>query len=165
MDLRLTFDRLFLLVVCIAIWQACSAAFGMHWFSSPWAATRRFYDLSINGDLLFHAEYTVKAAFVGFLVGGIPGVVLPFMLRRRPVLNAVFDPYLAGGYGIPKLALAPLFVLWFGIDLEPKVALVASIVFFVVFFSTMAGVQAVNAQLVNMARVAGASERDIARHI
>jgi NitT/TauT family transport system permease protein len=119
----------------------------------------------MNGDLVFHAEYTVKAAIVGFLVGGIPGVILPFVLRRRPVVNAVLDPYFAGGYGIPKLALAPLFVLWFGIDLAPKVALVASIVFFVVFFSTMAGVHAVNAQLVNMARVAGASERDIARHI
>jgi NitT/TauT family transport system permease protein len=90
---------------------------------------------------------------------------LPFVLRRLPVVNAILDPYFIAGYGVPKLALAPLFVLWFGIDLEPKVALVASIVSFLVFFSTMAGVQSVNAQFVSMARVAGANESHIARHI
>ena len=79
--------------------------------------------------------------------------------------GAILDPYFVGGYGVPKLALAPLFILWFGVDLEPKVALVASIVSFLVFFSTTAGVNAVNAQYVSIARVFGASERDIARHI
>ena len=107
----------------------------------------------------------MKAALYGALVGGIPGALLPFVLRRHPVTGAIFDPYFAGGYGVPKLALAPLFILWFGIDLEPKVALVASIVSFLVFFSTTAGVNAVNAQYVSAARVFGASERDIARHI
>ena len=87
------------------------------------------------------------------------------MLRRRPLAGAILDPYLAAGYGVPKLALAPLFILWFGIDLEPKIALVASIVFFLVFFSTMSGVNAVNAQYVSVMRVCGAKERDIARHV
>ncbi|MCC6473260.1 MAG: ABC transporter permease [Burkholderiales bacterium] len=165
MNLRLTLDRLALLALCIGLWQGLSAAFGTYWVSSPWRATVRFFELSASGELAFQAAYTVEASIYGFLAGGIAGVLLPFALRKQPVLNAVLDPYFAGGYGIPKLALAPLFVLWFGIDLEPKVALVASIVFFVMFFSVMAGVQAVNAQLVNMARVAGASERAIARHI
>jgi NitT/TauT family transport system permease protein len=165
MNLRLTLDRLVLLAILLTLWQACSLQFGTHWFSSPWRTVERFWELSANGDLLYHADYTVQAAVYGFLLGGIPGLLLPFVLRRHPVINAILDPYFAGGYGVPKLALAPLFILWFGIDLMPKIALVASIVFFLVFFSTMAGVQAVNAQFVNMARVAGASERDIARHI
>ena len=165
MNLRLAIDRLILLAVFLGLWQACSMGFGTHWFSSPIGTTLRFGELSLNGELLYHMNYTAQAAIYGFLVGGIPGLLLPFMLRKQAVLNAILDPYFAGGYGVPKLALAPLFVLWFGIDLEPKIALVASIVFFLVFFSTMAGVQAVNPQYVNMARVAGASERDIARHI
>jgi len=165
MKLQLTLDRLFILVLCIGAWQICSMQWGIHWFSSPLKMSTRFIEVVGNGDLAYHMAYTVKAAVYGFLVGGIPGLFLPFMLRRTPVINAILDPYFAGGYGIPKLALAPLFVLWFGIDLEPKVALVASLVSFLVFFSTMAGVQAVNAQYVNMARVAGASEKEIARHI
>jgi len=163
--LQLTVDRLVILVICIAVWQVCSMEWGVHWFSSPLKMTNRFFEVVWNGDLFYHMDYTIRAAIYGFLVGGIPGALLPFVLRRMPVVSAVLDPYFAGGYGMPKLALAPLFVLWFGIDLEPKVALVAAIVSFLVFFSTMAGVQAVNAQYVNMARVAGANEKDIARHI
>ena len=95
----------------------------------------------------------------------MPGAVLPFLLRRAPRLTAVLDPYLVAGYGMPKLALAPLFILWFGIGLASKVALVASIVFFLIFFSTAAGVRGTDVHLVAMARVAGASERAVARHV
>jgi NitT/TauT family transport system permease protein len=165
MKTQVTIDRLVILVLCIAAWQFCSMQWGLHWFSSPLKTTNRFIEVVGNGDLFYHMAYTVEAAVYGFLIGGVSGTLLPFALRRTPILNAVLDPYFAAGYGVPKLALAPLFVLWFGIDLEPKVALVASIVSFLMFFSTMAGVQAVNAQYVNMARVSGATERDIARHI
>jgi len=162
---RLYLDRVIVLLVVLALWQACSVYFGTIWFSSPWLVLTRFVEELTSGDLLFNAEYTLKAAFYGAVVGGIPGALLPFALRRHPVAGAILDPYMAGGYGVPKLALAPLFILWFGIDLEPKVALVASIVSFLVFFSTTAGVNAVNAQYVSVARVFGASERDIARYI
>ncbi len=162
---RVYLDRVVVFAIVIALWQACSVYFGTIWFSSPWLVLARFGEELASGDLLFNAEYTLKAAFYGALVGGIPGALLPFALRRHPVTAAILDPYMAGGYGVPKLALAPLFILWFGIDLAPKVALVASIVSFLVFFSTAAGVSAVNAQYVSVARVFGASERDIARYI
>ncbi len=162
---RVHVDRLVVFVLVIALWQFCSEYFGTIWFSSPWRVLTRFIDEVQNGDLYFNTIVTMKEAFYGALVGGIPGALLPFVLRRRPVTNAILDPYLAGGYGVPKLALAPLFILWFGVDLEPKVALVASIVSFLVFFSTAAGVNAVNAQYVSVMRVFGAKERDIARHV
>ena len=162
---RTYLDRIVVLVVVIALWQVCSEYFGTIWFSSPWLVLTRFGEELRDGQILSNTIYTLKAAFYGSLIGGIPGTLLPFLLRRRPVAGAILDPYLAAGYGVPKLALAPLFILWFGIDLEPKVALVASIVFFLVFFSTMSGVNAVNAQYVSVMRVCGAKERDIARHV
>jgi NitT/TauT family transport system permease protein len=162
---RVVCDRIVVFVLVIAGWEACSVFFGTIWFSSPWSVLTRYVQEIGSGDLFFQAVYTLKAAFYGSLVGGIPGALLPFALRRHPVAGAILDPYFAGGYGVPKLALAPLFILWFGVDLEPKVALVAAIVSFLVFFSTTAGVNAVNAQYVSVARVFGASERDIARHI
>ncbi len=165
MKLRTFFDRLIVLLLVIVGWELCSLYFGTIWFSSPWRVLRRLIEEIQNGDLFYQGAYTLKAALYGSLLGGVPGLLLPFALRRHPLTNAILDPYFIGGYGVPKLALAPLFILWFGIDLAPKVALVASIVSFLVFFSTAAGVSAVNSQYVNAARVFGASERDIARHI
>ena len=162
---RVYVDRFIIFAILIALWEACSLYFGTIWFSSPWSVLLRFGSELQNGDLWSNTIVTVKEAFYGALLGGIPGAVLPFVLRRRPMTNAILDPYLAGGYGVPKLALAPLFILWFGVELAPKVALVISIVFFLVFFSTAAGVNAVNAQYVSMMRVCGAKERDIARHV
>jgi NitT/TauT family transport system permease protein len=66
---------------------------------------------------------------------------------------------------MPKLALAPLFILWFGIGLASKVVLVASVAFFLILFSTAAGVRGADVRLVAMARVAGAGERSVARHV
>jgi NitT/TauT family transport system permease protein len=72
---------------------------------------------------------------------------------------------MVGGYGAPKLALAPLFILWFGIGIESKIALVAVTVFFIVYFSTLAGIRTLDPKLIQMARIVGASERHLARHI
>ena len=92
-------------------------------------------------------------------------MLLPFLLRRHPLMVAILDPFMVGGYGAPKLAFAPLFILWFGIGIELKIALVASVVFFIVYFNTLAGVRALDPKLVQMAQIAGASERHVARHI
>jgi NitT/TauT family transport system permease protein len=165
MKTRLIIDRLLVFVLAIGAWQLCSLYFGTIWFSSPLRVLNRLIEEIRNGDLFFQASYTLRAALYGTLLGGVPAALLPFALRRHPVAGAILDPYMVGGYGVPKLALAPLFILWFGVDLAPKVALVASIVSFLIFFSTMAGVNAVNAQYVNVVRVFGARERDIARHV
>src|SRR5215203_6326060 len=64
-----------------------------------------------------------------------------------------------------KLAFAPLFILWFGIGIESKIALVASLVFFIVYFATLNGVRALDTKLVQMAQIIGAAERQVSRHI
>ena len=158
-------DRLVVTVAVLIAWQLAAVAFGAHWISPPLATARRVLELALNGELARHALYTLAAAAGGFILGGVPGGILPFVLRRAPRLAAVLDPYLVAAYGMPKLALAPLFILWFGIGLASKVTLVASIVFFLVFFSAAAGVRATDVRLVAMARVVGASERALARHV
>ena len=96
----------------------------------------------MNGEMVFHASYTINEALIGCVIGGVPAVLLPFLLRRHPIVVAILDPFMVGGYGAPKLAFAPLFILWFGIGIESKIALVAAVVFFIVYFSTLAGVRA-----------------------
>ena len=158
-------DRLVVLALIIAAWQAGSAMVGIYWLSSPWATTTRFFAMIAGGELITQAGYTIGEAVGGTLIGGVPAVLLPFLLRRHPIIVAILDPFMVGGYGAPKLALAPLFILWFGIGTESKIALVASVVFFIVYFSTLAGVRALDAKLVQMAQIAGASEHQVARHI
>jgi NitT/TauT family transport system permease protein len=158
-------DQLIVLAALVAIWQACSLVFGSYWIGSPWGVLTRFTTGIFTGDLLRHTAYTLSEAVAGFLLGALPAAVLPFWLRRHPIVSAILDPFMVGGYGAPKLALAPLFILWFGIGIESKIALVAITVFFIVYFSAQAGVRALDARLVQMAKVVGASERQLARHI
>src|SRR5437588_12771624 len=162
---RVWFDRLIVLVILLAAWQGGSLWLGNYWLSSPWSVATRFVASLFNGELAFHGGYTINEALAGCVVGGMPAVLLPFLLRRHPLLVAILDPFMVGGYGAPKLAFAPLFILWFGIGIESKIALVASVVFFIVYFNTLSGVRALDPKLVQMAQIAGASERHVARHV
>jgi len=159
------FDRAAVGLLLLLSWQVASISVGGYWISSPIATGARFIQMALSGELLSHASYTMSSAAIGFVVGGVPGLLLPFALRRFPTLLKILDPFMIGGYGIPKLALAPLFLLWFGIGIESKVAVVASITFFLVYFNASAGVRALNLKLVQMATVMGATERSIARHV
>jgi NitT/TauT family transport system permease protein len=158
-------DQILVLIILIAVWQALSFWLGAYWVGTPWGTISRLAAGILSGDILRHSSYTMLEAALGFLIGGLPAAALPFALRRFPIVTAILDPFMVGGYGAPKLALAPLFILWFGIGIESKVALVAITVFFIVYFSTQAGIRALDAKLVVMAQVMGASEQHVARHI
>jgi len=158
-------DQVLVLIALFAIWQACSFWLGTYWVGSPWGTVTRLISGVLDGELLSHASFTLAEAVIGFLLGGIPAVILPFLLRRLPIVTAILDPFMVGGYGAPKLALAPLFILWFGIGIESKIALVAITVFFIVYFSALSGIRALDTKLVQMAQVVGADEKDVARHI
>src|SRR3954464_12071031 len=162
---RVWFDRPIVLVILIAAWQGGSLWLGNYWLSSPWSVATRFVASLFNGELAFHGGYTINEALAGCVIGGVPAVLLPFLLRRQPIVVAILDPFMVGGYGAPKLAFAPLFILWFGIGIESKIALVASVGFFIVYFNTLAGGGALDPRLVQMAQIAGAGERHVARHI
>src|SRR5262245_58754993 len=164
-SLRTRGDQLLVLVVLLALWQGLSLAFGTYWVGSPWGVLMRLGKGVMSGEILRHASYTLLEAAAGFLIGALPAAGLPFALRRLPIVTAILDPFMVGGYGAPKLALAPLFILWFGIGIESKIALVAITVFFIVYFSTLAGVRALDPRLVQMAQVMGADERNVARHM
>ena len=132
-------DRLIVLAVILAAWQVGSFLVGPYWLSCRGRRAARFCAQIWNGELIRHGGYTVEEALIGTLVGGVPAVLLPFLLRRHPVMVAILDPFMVGGYGAPKLAFAPLFILWFGIGIESKIALVAGVVFFIVYFNALSG--------------------------
>ena len=92
-------------------------------------------------------------------------MALPFVLRRMPRLTNAVEPYIMASVGVPKYALVPLFILWFGIDDAPKLWLVGLLVFYPVFIAVFAGIRNVDRRLIDMARIVGASEAAISREV
>ncbi|MBA2743042.1 MAG: ABC transporter permease [Chthoniobacterales bacterium] len=104
---------------------------------------------------------TSTELLLGFLGGASAGVLTGHALGRWQFLCAVLEPFLVALNSIPRIALAPLLVIWFGIDLASKVVLAASLVYFITFFNTLAGVRGVDAGLLSVARIQGANDRQL----
>jgi NitT/TauT family transport system permease protein len=111
-----------------------------------------------EGILLESIQATVTAMMYGFLLGAVLGIIVGIILGSSPVLSDIFRPFLVSLNSIPRLALVPLFILWFGFGLEMKVALVALIVFFLVFYATYEGVRDVEQRLLDVLKVMNASK-------
>src|SRR5947209_6287031 len=86
-------DRLIVLVIILATWQLGSFLAGPYFLSSPWAVTSRFIAQLLSGLLIEHGSYTIEESLIGVVIGGVPAMLLPFLLRRHPVIVAIFDPF------------------------------------------------------------------------
>lgn len=158
--------RLGVLVVALVAWQLVAVALDIEFFiSKPSEVWAQLSDWITSGYLLDNLGVTLQATLYGFLLGSASGIVAGFVLGLIPLLGRLLDPFITAVYSLPKLALAPLFVLWFGIDLEMKVVLTAVIVFFLVFWNTYTGVRETDEELVDVLRVMGARRRDMIRKI
>lgn len=91
--------------------------------SKPTAVAERLYELFASGEIYPHLWTTGQELVLGYVIGVTGGVVGGYALGRSPRLARIFEPYVMAFYGIPKIALAPLFIIWFGIGVGSKVAL------------------------------------------
>ncbi len=158
--------RLLLIVAVIALWQLASGRFVNPLFiSSPAVVASRLWEMTASGKLVYHASYTSFHALAGFFIGALAGTAAGILLGRSERLALILDPFLMGFYSMPKIALAPLFILWFGVGTEMKVLFVAMIVFLLVFLNTYAGVKQVSRELVTILRLMRATEFQILRKV
>ncbi len=121
--------------------------------------------MAASGQLFTDILATMRVSVVGFVIGCICGVGLPFLLRLSPRVTAAVEPFIMASQGIPKYALTPWLILWFGIGDAPKVIVVTLFMFYITFITVFAGIRGVDQRLINMARIIGASERTIARKV
>jgi NitT/TauT family transport system permease protein len=151
----------------VAIWQGLVAAGVLDPFfvSRPSAIAVRIAQWISTGSLWGHLVTTVEESLLGLLVGAILGIALGFALARAPFVAAVCDPYIKMLNAIPRVVLAPLFLLWLGLGIWSKVALAVTLVFFVMFFNTYQGVRDADRVLIDNVRMLGASERQLVRHV
>lgn len=155
--------RLLLLVVVLGGWELMSGRVIDPFFvSSPSAVAAEWWGWVVGGDLWFHASSTFYSTIVGFAVGGVVAIVLGYLLGGSPWAAQVLEPFITGIYSLPKLALVPLFVLWFGIGRELQVMIAAIVTFFLMFYNTYYGVREVDRSLVDAVRIMGGRRWDLA---
>src|SRR5579862_6422411 len=146
-------------------WGASAGLLDKFFFSRPSDILIRVWQWSSTGAIWGHLAVTGAEALLSFAIGGALGVLFGFLLARVPLLAALLDPYIKIANALPRVVLAPVFLLWFGLGIWSKVALGVTVVFFIVFFNTYQGVREVSQVLVNNARMLGASEWQLARHV
>lgn len=135
------------------------------YISRPSDIARRLYEMFASGEILPHLAVTAEELVLGYAAGVACGVVAGYTLGRSPRLARIFEPYVMAFYGIPKIALAPLFIIWFGIGVWSKVTLAGTMVFFLIFYNVYMGVRSVDAELVRLTMIMGANERQLTRHV
>ena len=146
----------------LAFWEGASGRLiDPFWVSSPSRVFVYLAQVTLDGSIFEHAAVTLYETAVGFVLGSLSGVGMGFLLARHETLAAVLDPYIVAFNGIPRIALAPIFIIWFGIGPTSKIVLVVLVVFFLTFFSTYSGIKGVDPELKNLLRIMGASERQV----
>jgi NitT/TauT family transport system permease protein len=154
--------QLALAAILLVSWQILSPAFDMEFFvATPYAIALSFIASARSGALFFHAGITTLEAGVGFLLGGAAGMLAGIGIGRNRLVSDVLSPFLTAFYSLPKAALGPLFILWFGIGLNMKILLAATIVFFIVFLNTFQGVREVSPEQIAILRLMKAKERHL----
>jgi NitT/TauT family transport system permease protein len=137
------------------------------WFM-PWAVpANAFFPEGLDGraDIYLHLGVTLLETLLAFGVGTLMGLVLGLWLALAPLTAALLDPYIKAANAMPRVILAPIFSLWFGLGIWSKVALAVTLVFFVVFFNVYQGVKEVSPVLLANARMLGANRRQLLRSV
>jgi NitT/TauT family transport system permease protein len=159
----------FILVVgswqLLASWKIIDPFF----FSSPkailWQIIDWFQNGTSQGPLYIHFLVTFEETIISFVLGVILGVIAGYALGMSEVLSVIFGPYIQMLNALPRVVLAPIFILWLGLGMSSKVALGVTLTFFVVFFNAFQGVREVDQNLVNNALLLGANKKQLAFHV
>jgi NitT/TauT family transport system permease protein len=159
---RVAVARILLVALIFGFWEFASGRlFSAFWVSKPSLIAVYIWKWIVAGDFFYQMSFTFGAMMAGFAAGTILGLAAGVVLSRTQFAADVLDPFLIAINGIPRVALAPLFVVWFGIDMLPKIVLVFTLVFFVIFYNTYAGIKSVERRYTDLAFVMGAGERDL----
>jgi len=159
-------SRMLLVAIIGLLWEYAPVARATRfWLSSPSAILGTLWDWLFDGTIWAHLESTLLVMSEGYVVGCIAGIGIGFLLGFFPRLSRVLAPLLASFYALPKIALAPLFVILLGVDNSSKIALVAVTVFFLVLTSTIDGVREVDRNTVDALTLMGATRTEIIRKV
>ena len=159
--------QLAILVVILAIWQIASndpkIAF---FFGRPLGVWGKIWNwFVVNRDIYHHLGITLTETLLAFVIGTLAGLGVGLWLGLSRMASAILDPYIKAANSMPRVILAPIFAMWFGLGIWSKVALAVTLVFFIVFFNVYQGVREVSPTLLDNARMLGADRRQLLRQV
>src|SRR3954467_1615325 len=134
-------------------------------FSNPIDVAQRVFKWFVEGTIWKHLWVTLLESMLAFVIGSVAGVLIGFWFALQPRTAAVFDPYVKMINALPRVVLAPIFTLWFGLGIWSKVALGVTLVFFIVFFNVYQGVKEVSPVVLNNTVMLGANRRQLLRFV
>lgn len=155
--------RAALLIVALLGWEI-SARTGLideGVVSTPSAIMARLVDLTMSGQLFTDVSVTLFETFAGLVIGAILGIAAGASMTFGKVVPEILEPYIVALYGLPRIALAPLFIVWFGIGIGSKIAVAASMVFFLTLLSTYMGMKQTDQTLMLAVKALGATRRQL----
>jgi len=155
--LAILLTQIGILIAILALWQLGVSDEELPYFSRPTLVIAKLVELLRGNEIYRHIAVTLTEIGVGYALGALFGLALGFVLGRSRFLSAALQPYIMGLYSIPKIALAPVFIVWLGLGIASKIAVVFLASFFLVFFNTYSGLLSLNEELVSLARLMGAS--------
>lgn len=154
--------QVLMLAAFLGLWEYASGTWVRPFYiSKPSLILDRLWGWIASGELWMHLAVTLQETLLGFFFGALAGFAAGLALGRSPFAARVLGPFIVAVNALPKVALAPLFILWFGIGLLMKVVLAVVIVFFLVFYNTFTGVQSVDGDLIAIVRTMGATRRQV----
>jgi NitT/TauT family transport system permease protein len=146
-------------IAFLGAWEAFGRLHGSEWTSQPSLIAARLVEW-VQGDLYLHFATTLTEVVVGLVIGSAFGTLAGLLLGRSPVLSVILRPIIVAFYSVPLIALAPLFIMFFGLDMLPKIVLVTIVVFFLLFFNTFAGATSVDHDLIAQIELMGSNRRE-----
>jgi len=150
-----------LLLGVIVVWEAVTRIFHVPEFVLPAPSMIVSVLIAHQRDLGYAAFVTAREVVWGFVLSGVIGAAVALVIARFATFGRALYPLVVLFQNVPKVALAPLFILWFGFDLAPKVVLIVVIAFFPVAINMLVGLQTVDSNLIALMRSVGASRNTI----
>jgi NitT/TauT family transport system permease protein len=137
------------------------------WFAPVGVAPNALFPEGLPGraDIYVHLGVTLLETVLAFAIGTVLGLAFGLWLALAPTASAILDPYIKGLNSMPRVILAPIFALWFGLGIWSKVALAVTLVFFIVFFNVYQGVREVSPVVLANARMLGANGKQLLRTV
>jgi NitT/TauT family transport system permease protein len=160
---RVILARIAVILAIVGVWQLV-VAIGLvdaFWISTPVLIAQELWHLIENGALVSDVAITIYEALVAFVISSALGIICGLMLARSPFWDEVLAPLVLALNSLPRVALAPLIILWFGIGVIAKVVTAFTLVFFILLVNTLGGAKNVDNDILTIARLMGASKRDI----
>jgi NitT/TauT family transport system permease protein len=153
-------------LAALVLWQLLSGRVIQSFLvSDPIDVAKKLWDIIGTSEFDNDISVTGQEVIYGWVIGSVTGAVVGWGLGTVKFLGEAFEPIVQAINGVPKIALAPLFLLWFGFGIASKVVLAATMVFFIVFYNVFAGMRNVPRPLCDMARVMGASRLYVVRKV